>query len=157
MIQVEEAVPLTKMEYWVLAQVGLEVVLVLILLLFLLKIRSMSKLLKTSRDDKHLASGEMARLVEQLAFMETKQAAMEETLSQIGERVLGPMGQSSPSRRGAFGSYTSASPESGGAPLRLQVEDLHLQGFSPTEIARRLGLHPTEVKMALDLARLKVE
>jgi DNA-directed RNA polymerase specialized sigma24 family protein len=35
------------------------------------------------------------------------------------------------------------------------VEDLHLQGFSTAEIAHRLGLHPTEVKMALELGRLK--
>ncbi len=149
--------PLNKLEYWVLAQVGLEVVLVLVLLFFLVKIRSMSKLLDTSRDEKQTAAGELARLAEQLAFLETKQVAIDETLSHLSERVLGLKGQSSPSRSGTVGSYPAASPTSGSPPLRFQVEDLHLQGFSPAEIARRLGLHPTEVKMALDLARLKVE
>jgi hypothetical protein len=53
--------------------------------------------------------------------------------------------------------YSAITPKPGGSSLRLQVEDLHLQGLSLAEISRRLGLHPTEVKMALDLARLKAE
>lgn len=149
--------PLKKLEYWVLAQVGLEVVLVLIILFFLVKIRSMSKILKTSRDMEQSATGELARLSEQLAFLETKRVALEETLSHLSEKIFGLLEQSSTPRSGTYGSYPSSPSGSGGAPLRVQVEDLHLQGFSPAEIARRLGLHPTEVKMALDLARLKVE
>jgi len=150
-------VPLKKLEYWVLAQVGLEVALVLILLFFLVKIRAMSQLLKTSREAEQSATSGLATLTEQLAFLETKRVALEEALSHLSEKVLGLMEQSSAPRSGTHGSYPSPSPRSEGSTLRSQVEDLHLQGFSPAEIARRLGLHPTEVKMALDLARLKVE
>jgi Na+-transporting methylmalonyl-CoA/oxaloacetate decarboxylase gamma subunit len=154
---VEETVPLKTLEYWVLAQVGLEVVLVLLLLFFLIKIRSMSKLLQNFQEEERSAAGNVERLSNQLASLETKRIALEETLGLLNEKAL-TLEEQNPSRRvAASGSYGSNSHRPGGASLRVQVEDLHLQGFSSAEIARRLGLHPTEVKMALDLARLKAD
>lgn len=53
---------LKNLEYWVLAQVALEVVLVLLLIFFLIKIRSMSKLLKIFQDEKRLAAADLEGL-----------------------------------------------------------------------------------------------
>lgn len=90
-----------------------------------------------------------------MASLETKRVALEDTLGLLSERASTLKEQTPSLSVAASGSYGSGFPKAGGASLRLQVEDLHLQGFSSAEIARRLGLHPTEVKMALDLARLK--
>lgn len=148
---------LNNMEYWVLAQVGLEIVLVLLLIFFLLRIRSMTKLLKNSREEERSAASNLAKLSDQLALLDTKRVSLEETLGLLSEKASTLREQSTSRRFDASGPYNAISPKSGGSSLRLQVEDLHLQGLSLTEIAHRLGLHPTEVKMALDLARLKAE
>jgi hypothetical protein len=155
LIAVEVIVILKNLEYWVLAQVVLEVVLVLLLIFFLIKIRSMSKLLKIFQEEKRSATGDLEGLSDQLASLETKRVALEDTLGFLSERASTLKEQTPSLSVAASGPYGSGSPRSGGVSLRLQVEDLHLQGFSSAEIARRLGLHPTEVKMALDLARLK--
>jgi hypothetical protein len=145
------------MEYWVLAQVCLEVVLVLLLVFFLLRIRSVSKLLQDSQEEERSATSNLEKLSDQLALLETKRATLEETLGLLSEKASGLRDQGPSMRLGASESYKAISTKPGGSSLRLQVEDLHLQGLSLTEISRRLGLHPTEVKMALDLARLKAE
>jgi len=150
-------VTLKGLEYWVLAQVGLEVALVLLLLFFLVKIRSMSKLVKNSQEEERAASRNLEKYSEQLALLATKQVALEEAMKLLGEKALELQEKKPSPRLTTAKSYSSISPKPGGASLRLQVEDLHLQGFSSAEIAHRLGLHPTEVKMALDLARLKAE
>jgi hypothetical protein len=154
---VEEIVTLTNLQYWVLAQVGLEVVLVLFLIFFLLKIRSMDKLLKGFQEEERSAAGNLERLSDQLALLDTKRVTLEETLGLLSEKASTLRDQGLSMRRTDSQSYNTISPKPGGSSLRLQVEDLHLQGLSLAEIARRLGLHPTEVKMALDLARLKAE
>jgi hypothetical protein len=154
---VEEIVTLTNLQYWVLAQVGLEVVLVLFLIFFLLKIRSMDKLLKGFQEEERSAAGNLERLSDQLALLDTKRVTLEETLGLLSEKASNLRDQGLSMRRTDSQSYNAISPKPGGSSLRLQVEDLHLQGLSLAEIARRLGLHPTEVKMALDLARLKAE
>jgi hypothetical protein len=148
-------VTLNSLQYWVLAQVGLEVIFVLLLTYFLLKMKSMSRLLKDSQEEERVALVTMEKLSEQLNLLETKRKALEETLSLLTERASTLQEQNSSMRLAASDSYGSTSPKTAGGSLRLQVEDLHLQGFSPAEIAHRLGVHPTEVKMALDLARLK--
>ena len=148
---------LNNMEYWVLAQVGLEVVLVLLLIVFLLRIRSIGKLLQDSQEEERSAASNLARLSDQLALLDTKRATLEETLGLLSERASNLREQNPSMRLPASETYNAISPKPGGSSLRLQVEDLHLQGLSLTEISRRLGLHPTEVKMALDLARLKAE
>jgi hypothetical protein len=150
-------VTLNNIEYWVLAQVGLEVILVMLLVFFLLRIRSMSKLLQNSQEEEKSAAGNLARLADQLALLDTKRITLEETLGLLSEKASTLREQSTSRRLAASEPYNAISPNPGGSSLRLQVEDLHLQGLSLTEISRRLGLHPTEVKMALDLARLKAE
>ncbi|MGQ9687608.1 MAG: hypothetical protein ACUVXF_02295 [Desulfobaccales bacterium] len=137
--------------YWVLAQVILEVVLLLLLLFFLMKIRSLGKVLKHSQEEEEAATVSLAKLSDQLTLLENKRVALEETLGLLNEKAKNLREQSPPLRP------DSLSPQPRGTSLRSQVEDLHLKGFSLTEIAQRLGLHPTEVKMALDLARLKAE
>jgi len=152
-------VTLNNMEYWVLAQVGLEVVLVLLLIFFLLRIRSMSKLLHDTQEEERSAASNLEKLSDQLVMLDRKRAALEETLGLLSAKASGLKEQNNPMtmRHGPSEPYNAISPKPGGSSLRLQVEDLHLQGLSLTEISRRLGLHPTEVKMALDLARLKAE
>ena len=148
---------LNNMGYWVLAQVGLEVVLVLLLIFFLLRIRSMSKLLSDSQEEERSVVSNLEKLSDQLAVLETKKVALEETLGLLSEKAATLRDQIPSMRRTESASYNAVSPKPGGSSLRMQVEDLHLQGLSLAEISHRLGLHPTEVKMALDLARLKAE
>lgn len=154
---VEEIVILKNLEYWVLAQVGLEVMLILLLIFFLMKIRSMSKLIQHSQEDEKLAASQMERLADQLASLEARGVALEESLGLLEEKAF-PVNKPDPARRGAGSSFQGPTlPKSRSGSLRLQVEDLHSQGFSSAEIAHRLGLHLTEVKMALELSRLKAE
>jgi hypothetical protein len=148
-------VTLNNLQYWVLAQVGLEVVFVLLLTYFLLKMKSMGKLLKDSQEEERAAAINLEKLSDQLNLLEAKRQALEDTLSLLTDRASSLKDQNPSMCLGASDSYSSTSPKPGGGSLRLQVEDLHLQGFSPAEIAHRLGLHPTEVKMAMDLARFK--
>lgn len=148
---------LQNLQYWVLAQVGLEVILVLFLIFFLLKIRSMSKLLSDSQEEERSVVSNLEKLSDQLAVLETKKVALEETLGLLSEKAATLRDQIPSMRRTESASYNAVSPKPGGSSLRMQVEDLHLQGLSLAEISHRLGLHPTEVKMALDLARLKAE
>jgi hypothetical protein len=157
MTQAEGIMTLKGLEYWVLAQVGLEVLLILLLLFSLMKIRSLGKLLKNSQKEEDTALGNLAKLSDQLAAMETKRVALEEALGLINEKAQNITSPNPSLRASASRPFNSVSPQPRGASLRLQVEDLHLQGFSSAEIAQRLSLHPTEVKMALDLARLKAE
>jgi Na+-transporting methylmalonyl-CoA/oxaloacetate decarboxylase gamma subunit len=156
-MEMEEIVILRSIEYWVLAQLGLEIVLVLLLIFFLMKMRSMSKMLKTSQEEEKAAASHLTRFSEQLNMLESKRVSLEETLGQLIEKAMLPKDQESSPRLAASEFYSTRSPKPRGASLRRQVEDLHLQGFSLPEIAHRLGLHPTEVKMALDLGRLKAE
>jgi len=150
-------VTIKNLEYWVLAQVGLEIILILLLTFFLVKMRSMSKLLKESQEDEKSAADNLKKLSDQLTLLETKQAALEETLGVLSEKPVSLQEQNPSRRMAASESYKNLAAKPRGASLRLQVEELHLQGFSSAEIAHRFRLHPTEVKMALDLARLKAE
>ena len=99
----------------------------------------------------------MERVSDQLNVLETKRAALEKALGLLSEKASILNEQKTTMGLATAESYNSISPKPRGTSLRLQVENLHLQGFSSAEIAHRLGLHPTEVKMALDLARLKAE
>jgi hypothetical protein len=154
---VEEIVILKNLEYWVLAQVGLEVILILLLVFFLMKIRSMGKLIGSSQDGENSAAGRLKLLADQLTALEAKRVALEEALGLLGEKAFAVNPPNLTRRGAAPGYHGSTLPQSTGGSLRLQVEDLHSQGFSSAEIAHRLGLHPTEVKMALELSRLKAE
>ncbi|MEJ2069964.1 MAG: hypothetical protein P8X58_06075 [Syntrophobacterales bacterium] len=56
---------LKNLEYWVLAQAGLEVILILLLLFFLRKIRSMSKLIGHSQEEEKSAADRLKLLADQ--------------------------------------------------------------------------------------------
>lgn len=154
---VEEIVVLKNLEYWVLAQVGLEVVLICLLVFFLMKIRSMSKLIHSSQEEEKSAAGQVELFADQLASLDAKRVALEKSLGLLEEKTF-PVNKSGPPNRNAASGFRGSSlPNSASGSLRMQVEDLYSQGFSSAEIAHRLGLHPTEVKMALELSRLKAE
>lgn len=154
---VEEIVILKNLEYWVLAQVGLEVILVVLLIFFLMKIRSMSKLIHNPQEDENSAAGHVRRLADQLAALEARVAVFKESPDLLESKAF-PVNKPDPSRLDTASDFRGATlPKPGSGSLRLQVEDLYSQGFSSAEIAHRLGLHPTEVKMALELSRLKAE
>jgi hypothetical protein len=87
MTQAEGIMTLKGLEYWVLAQVGLEVLLILLLLFSLMKIRSLGKLLKNSQKEEDTALGNLAKLSDQLAAMETKRVALEEALGLLNEKA----------------------------------------------------------------------
>jgi DNA-directed RNA polymerase specialized sigma24 family protein len=130
-------------------------VLVALLLFFLWKMKSMSKMLTASQEEEKAAASHLTKLSDQLNLLESKRLSLEETFGQLTEKVT--KDQQASSRLASSEIYNSTMPKPRGASLRLQVEDLHLQGFSLAEIAQRLRLHPTEVKMALDLGRLKAD
>lgn len=148
---------LKNLEYWVLAQVGLEVILVLLLIFFLFKIKSMSRMWKDSQKEGKLVADNLERFSDQLAMLDSKRITLEETLGRLHEKASGLQEQNPFLRHVPSDSYAALHPKPRGSSLREQVEDLHLQGLSMAEIAHRLGLHPTEVKMALELGRLKTK
>lgn len=148
---------LNNLEYWVLAQVGLEIILICLLIFFLMKIRSMSRLIHNTQEDEKSAARHVEFLADQLATLDAKRIALAESLGLLEEKAFS-VNKPDPPGRGAAPDFRSPTvPKSGSGSLRLQVEDLYSQGFSSAEIAQRLGLHPTEVKMALELSRLKAE
>lgn len=153
----EEVVTIKNIEYWVLAQLGLEIILVFLLVFFLTKMRSMNRILKASQEEEQVASSHLTKFSEQLSLLDRKRANLEETLGRLTEKAQTSTEQQSFSSQAASEVYGVGAHKPRGASLRMQVEDLHLQGFSLAEIAQRLGLHPTEVKMALDLGRLRAE
>lgn len=156
----EAIVSINHLESWVLAQVGLEVALIFLLAFFLVRIRALDKLLQNYNQEGAALKTALSELTEKMASWEKRQTDLEETLYNL--RGLGELQTVLPNKSAPLGSQTTgADPPANPSPrkpsLRLQVENLHLQGFTPAEIARHLGLHPSEVKMALELSRLKRE
>ncbi|MEJ2225607.1 MAG: hypothetical protein P8X49_10790, partial [Syntrophobacterales bacterium] len=95
---------LKNLEYWVLAQAGLEVILILLLLFFLRKIRSMSKLIGHSQEEEKSAADRLKLLADQLAALETKRFALEESLGLLGKKAFA-VNPPNLSRRGAASVY----------------------------------------------------
>lgn len=133
-------------EFWVMAQIGLELVLISLLLLFLWRFRTMAQKLRMAREEEKQATASLARFSDQMAQLEKRRLALEEIIARLTEKANILREQN-----------ISPRPPARGSALRLQVQELHLKGLSAAEIAQQLGLHPTEVKMALDLARLRAE
>lgn len=148
---------INHLESWVWAQVGLEVVLLLLLAFFLVKIRAFDKFLENYRQEETSLRSALAQLTEQMAAWEEKQAQLEAAIHRLSDKRAGGHLKSAFLEAEGLRSGNSANPRPGKVSLRQQVETLHRQGFSPAEIAQHLDLHPTEVKMALDLSRLKGE
>lgn len=144
-----------SMQYWVLAQMALDVGLFLLVVFFILKLRSMSRLLSVSQGAGTNYAIEVAKLSEKLADLEKKRATLEEALSELTTQV--PSFQKhchQPETGDRNPSYLRPEAEKG-VSLRVQVEDLAGRGFSLQEIASRLNLNLAEVKVALDLSRIR--
>ncbi len=147
--------PQKYLEYWVLAQVGLEVGLTILVIFFLVRLKSLSQSLRESQPDKPGLSEEVARLTGQLVELEKKGAILQKMVEQLSTQAAvlnnqSDLMESQPQKR----SSTRSSWENG-TSLRFQVEALDRQGLTPEEIARRLRLNLAEVKVALDLSRVR--
>ncbi len=139
--------------YWLSAQVGLDLLLLGVAALFLFKARGLNQKLASLAAERPVTE-KLEELGQKLNAWERRLALLEELTQALGERLTaspfsqaakvgGPAGPARPLER------------SGGASLRAQVEDLFRQGFPPEEIARHLGLHLAEVKVALDLSKVR--
>lgn len=147
---------LKNLEYWVLSQIALEAGLIIMVFFFLIRLRSLGRLLAASRTQEQQALAEMGGLAARISELDQQRAALEEHLAQLSHRANGLQGQlalGEPGRRisASYGSHGDR-----GLSLRAQVEGLARQGFSPDDIARHLGLNLAEVKVALDLARVQL-
>lgn len=132
------------LEYWLWGQVALEAVLVIVVGYYLLRLRQLARRWGP-------LPGEVAAAVDQ------RLQAMEARIRRLEERKTGPpewQEDQGRSREEPGGEHRSPPPGSG-VSLRAKVEELSRQGLPPEEIARRLGLRPAEVKVALELARLR--
>jgi len=143
---------LKHLDYWILTQVALELVLVVLVIVFLAKIKILRRLMTAG------AMAEQGKAPQPTTVEEDKRGGaegvnLENMLSQLAQRssVLQHQLDQLESRIGQNGSVSSVGES--GASLRSRVEHLFRHGLSPEEIARRLGLNLAEVKVALDLAR----
>lgn len=143
-----------SMEYWIFIQMILELGLIVVVAVSLLKIRSWYRNIMAvqaglpSREEA-VKMAELSEVLEErrqhleelLAHLDQKATTLQKRLSKTGSRTPTP-GDSPP-------------PWESGVSLRSQVESLHRQGCSTEEIARRLQMNLAEVKMALDLSRVR--
>jgi hypothetical protein len=144
-------VPLKSLEYWVLAQLILDLGLFLLVIFFVWKLRALGCLLHPS----HPAG---ANLVAEIAGVSQKLAALEQRVATWGGQPSAEMpGLAQQITRGDAQDREPPSfpPQiDSGKSLRAQVADLAGRGLSPEEIARQLRLQLAEVRVAMDLSRL---
>lgn len=142
---------MTHLEYWLWGQIALEVVLVGVVAWYLLRLRHLSRSLSGLSGPDNPAVTALAALEQRLTGVENRISQLEAAAQTLEDRLPA----ASAAQEGWPGGARK-SPDSGsGASLRAQVEELSRQGLRPEEIARRLGLRPAEVKVALELARLR--
>jgi biopolymer transport protein ExbB/TolQ len=133
------------MEYWIFIQMILELGLIVVVGVFLLRIRSWYKTIMAVQAGQP-SREEAMKMVELVQVLEDRRRHLEELLAQLDQKAT------------ALQKYLSADsppPWENGVSLRSQVENLHRQGCSTEEIARRLEMNLAEVKMALDLSRAR--
>lgn len=142
--------PLKNLEYWVVAQLALDLGLVLLVVIFICKLRSLGRPLRAGEPEGAVDAGNIAGLSHRMADLENRLKSWEGQLmngapppAQFFTRDAAPV------RDPSF----SPGPDPGKS-LRFQVEELAGRGMSPEEIARRLNLQLAEVQVALDLSRL---
>ena len=147
---------LKSLEYWVLVQMFLELGLIALVVVSLWKIRSWYREIMALQAEKP-SREEIAKLAELTEVLEERRRNLEELLARLDQKATGLQMQLA--RTG--GAQTAPPPADSPPPwesaasLRSQVENLHRQGCSTEEIARRLQLNLAEVKMALDLSRAR--
>jgi len=147
-------VSLKSLEFWVLAQMVLEVGLIVLVGIFLLKIRSWYRQM-LDLQAKQPSREDMARMAELAAVLEEKRRHLEELLAMMDQKAAALQKQLARAGSKSYAPVESAPPWESGISLRSQVETLYRQGCSTEEIARRLQLNLAEVKMALDLSRAR--
>jgi DNA-binding transcriptional MerR regulator len=149
-------VSLQTLEYWVLAQMVLEVGLIALVAFFLLKIRSWYRHI-LDLEAQRPSREEMAKMAELAGTLDERRRHLEELLTLMDQKAAALQKQLARAGGGskAYASVDSPSPWESGESLRSQVETLYRQGCSTEEIARRLQLNLAEVKMALDLSRAR--
>lgn len=146
------------MEYWVLGQMGLELLLIFLIVFFLFKLRAVSRMMAASSPGSRSEEGEeTARLTAALATLEEQRTALEDLMGELAKRASYLQKQLTLMEANAQRHSTTAAMGDSGASLRAQVERLYRQGFPPEEIARRLQMNLAEVKVALDLLRVQAE
>lgn len=142
---------LKSLEYWVGVQLTLDVGLLILALILILKLRTLGRTLHASHPPGENFAEELTSLSQKLEGLEKR---LQSWMSQPPEAMPGFRAPGNhndlPHRDTGF-----LPPEiDQGKSLRAQVEGLAQRGWSPEEIARRLGLQLAEVKVALDLSRI---
>lgn len=145
---------LQSLEYWVLAQMVLEVGLIGLVAFFLLKIRSWYRHILTLQAEQP-SREELTRMTELAGVLEERRRALEELLAMMDQKAAALQKQLARAGSPSFAPAEAVPPWESGVSLRSQVETLYRQGCSTEEIARRLQLNLAEVKMALDLSRAR--
>jgi hypothetical protein len=143
-----------NLEYWLLAQAGVELLLIGLVALFLYKTKSLGRKLTALAAAENPVAGKVEDLTRKMGEWERRLKLAEELTHVLAER-LGALSAGQPSMGGFPSPPMPSSERHRGASLRAQVEALSRQGFPPEDIARRLGLQLAEVKVALDLARVR--
>lgn len=143
-----------SMEYWIFIQMILELGLIVVVGVFLLRIRSWYKTIMAVQAGQP-SREEAMKMVELVQVLEERRRHLEELLAQLDQKATAL--QKYLSRVGSRTKIPADSPPpwENGLSLRSQVENLHRQGCSTEEIARRLEMNLAEVKMALDLSRAR--
>jgi len=147
-------VSLKSLEYWVLVQMVLEVGLIAMIAFLLLKIRSWYRHILSLQAEQP-SREEIARMAELAALIEERRRSLEELLTLMDQKSATLQKQLVRAGAKSTAPVESAPPWETGMSLRSQVETLYRQGCSTEEIARRLQLNLAEVKMALDLSRVR--
>jgi hypothetical protein len=144
-------VPLKSLEYWVLAQLILDLGLFLLVIFFLCKIRALGRLLQSSQP----AGGSYAEEIDEIS---KRLRGLEQRLESRGDKPpdgIPDLFQSVTPGHALGREPPLFFPEiDRGKSLRAQVAELAGRGLSPEEIACHLKLQAAEVKVALDLSRL---
>jgi len=150
-------VSLKSMEYWVLAQLILELGLIALVVFSLWKIRSWYRNILAQQAELP-SREEITKMTELAGVLEEKRRSLEELLALMDQKAAALQKKLARAAGSGAQTYTPAeapSPWENGASLRSQVENLFRQGCSTDEIARRLQLNLAEVKMALDLSKAR--
>lgn len=140
---------LQNLEYWVLAQMVLEFGLITLVMVFLWKLRSWGRQMAALQEERKTGE-ELARGL--LAQIEEKRQAVEELLARLEKQAAAS--EAAGKREAPL--MEPPPPWESGASLRAKVETLYRQGCSSEEIARRLQMNLAEVKVALDLSRVRL-
>ncbi len=142
-----------NLEYWVFMQLGLDVGLFILLMFFLCRIRSLGQVFHTIHPA-GLTAEEFAALTQKVENLEQR---LQDRLEQLPDHKTECRHLESSKENSQMNSAIIATTSEGGKSLRAQVEELAGRGLSPDAIALRLGLQPSEVKVALDLSRILIK